>query len=105
MLEAAGFDFRNRHPQEMLIKFARVFLGINVSVSETAYSICVDLYRTYVPLKQITSAMVISCLELSARLHDEEVTGLESSRNYDKTSTSREDVMGKSLLGKLLVRI
>lgn len=98
MLEAAGFDFRTRCPQELLIKVVRLHLGDRIVISQTAYNISLDLYRTYVPLKQLTSTMVLACLELAARLLDQakEVTGNEP--NYEGLKTSREEVMGNAYL-------
>lgn len=95
MLEAAGFDFRNRYPQEMLIKLVRLHMGNRLAIGNTAYSISLDVYRTYIPLKQITSTMVMACLELSARLLDQPLQGIEGNWNYGKLSTSRQEVMGK----------
>ncbi|KAK4692352.1 CTD kinase subunit beta, partial [Lecanoromycetidae sp. Uapishka_2] len=93
MLEAAGFDFRTCCPQELLIKVVKLHLGDRMLVSQTAYNISLDLYRTYVPLKQATSTMVLACLELAGRLLDRAKEVIGSEPNYEGLKTSREEVM------------
>jgi CTD kinase subunit beta len=96
MLESASFDFRNRHPQKLVVKMTRA-AGMRKEVeAKTAWNICIDLYRTFAPLKQTTSTMAIACIELAARLHELEMdkyvdTGVLA---YKKWSTSRPEVMG-----------
>ncbi|KAL4963345.1 putative fructosamine-3-kinase [Aspergillus stella-maris] len=93
MLESSGFDFRTRHPQKMLIKLARRYgLSPRSEVSNVAYRISQDLYRTFAPIKQTTSTMAFSCLELAARLLDQRIEAVES-EDYAKLKTSREEVM------------
>ncbi|KAI9841532.1 MAG: RNA polymerase II C-terminal domain kinase beta subunit [Sclerophora amabilis] len=94
ILEASGFDFRNRYPQKVLIKLAKGFNVDRQTVGKSAYIMSMDIYRTFAPLKQTSSTMAFACLELSARILDE----LESLRrvgsiDYRKWSTSREEVM------------
>ncbi|KAL4796133.1 Fructosamine kinase-domain-containing protein [Aspergillus venezuelensis] len=93
MLESSGFDFRTRHPQKMLIKLARQYgLSPQSEVSNVAYRISQDLYRTFAPIKQTTSTMAFSCLELAASLLDQRIEAVES-EDYAKLKTSREEVM------------
>ncbi|EPS27492.1 hypothetical protein PDE_02435 [Penicillium oxalicum 114-2] len=94
MLEASGFDFRTRHPQKLLAKLARHY-GIppDSDVSFLAYRISVDMYRTFAPLKQITSTMAFSCLELAGRLLGQRSEAVESQEDYAKWCTSRGAVM------------
>lgn len=81
MLEAAGFDFRSRHPQQLLIKFLKHYGHAKDSrVSKLAFKISLDLYRTFAPLKQCSAGMAMACLELATRL-DEEMRRLESSND------------------------
>ena len=104
MLEASGFDFRNRHPQKVLIKLAKVQRVPRDSVGKTAYQICLDLYRTFAPLKQSSAAMAIACLELSTRIHQphqDALHGGEKSIDYKLWSTSRAEVMGMLNLAPL----
>lgn len=97
MLEASGFDFRTRHPQKVLIKLARHYgLTPRSEVADTAYRISQDMYRTFAPIKQTTSTMAFSCLELAGRLLDQRVEAVESGDDYERWRTSREEVMGTS---------
>ncbi|KAL4992999.1 cyclin-like protein [Aspergillus recurvatus] len=95
MLESSGFDFRTRHPQKTLIKLARQYgLSPQSEVSNVAYRISQDLYRTFAPLKQTTSAMAFSCLELAGRLLEQRIKEVELGTDYARWKTSREEVMG-----------
>ena len=94
MLEAAGFDFRTRHPQKTLIKLTQKY-GLSKEVSSLAYRMSLDLYRTFAPVKQSTSTMAFSCLELAGRLLDQRLETVESGEDYAQWNTSREEVMGE----------
>ncbi|KAH0538798.1 hypothetical protein FGG08_004630 [Glutinoglossum americanum] len=95
MLEASGFDFRNRYPQKVLIKLAKLYNFEKETVAKTAYNMCCDLYRTFAPLKQTTPTMACACLELSTRLCGTQLENLqgEDGFDYERWSTSREEVM------------
>ncbi|KAF2502835.1 cyclin [Lophium mytilinum] len=95
MLEGAGFDFRNRHPQKLVVKLARSCGFPRETIAKTAYNVCLDLYRTFAPLKQGTSTMAIACVELAARLHEADLSPLVGERGikYKKWGTSRAEVM------------
>ena len=95
MLEASGFDFRNRYPQELLIKVAKRYNCAKMTVGKTGYNISLDMYRTFGPLKQTNATMALSCLELAGRIHEEPVHEIEEGREYDKWCITREKVMGK----------
>jgi CTD kinase subunit beta len=83
MLEASGFDFRNRHPQELMIKIARSYdLEKTSRVVRTAYRMSLDLYRTFAPLKQQTATLAFACLELAGRLWRE--ADREENRDEDR---------------------
>lgn len=95
MLEASGFDFRTRHPQKTLMKIGRHYgLPQNSEVSNLAYRISSDLYRTFAPIKQNSSTMAFSCLELAGRLLDQRIHQVESGLDYAKWNTSRAEIMG-----------
>ena len=96
MLEASGFDFRNRHPQVLLIKLARKY-GYECTdpVVTTAYGISLDLYRTFAPLKQTTPTMAFACLELAGRLLNEPNAPIWSGQDYGTWKVSRAMVMGE----------
>ncbi|KPI43241.1 CTD kinase subunit beta [Cyphellophora attinorum] len=71
MLEASGFDFRSRHPQNLLIKMLKqAGHGPDTLGSKMSFKISLDLYRTMAPLKQGTAAMAAACLELAERICD-----------------------------------
>ncbi|KAJ5576397.1 hypothetical protein N7535_003323 [Penicillium sp. DV-2018c] len=94
MLEASGFDFRTRHPQKTLMKLGRHYGLLQSSeVSSLAYRISTDLYRTFAPIKQSSSTMAFSCLELAGRLLDQRVEQIESGADYAQWNTSRAEVM------------
>jgi len=96
MLESSGFDFRTRHPQKTLAKLTqRHKLPRESEVSELAYRISLDLYRTFAPVKQTTSTMAFSCLELAGRLLDQRIDTVESGTDYNEWNTSRPEIMGK----------
>ena len=95
MLEASGFDFRNRYPQELLIKVAKRYDCVKMTVGRTGYNISLDMYRTFGPLKQTNATMALSCLELAGRIHEEPVHEIEEGAEYDRWCITREEVMGK----------
>jgi CTD kinase subunit beta len=96
MLESAGFDFRNRYPQKVMVKMARALGFDRNNVAKTAWNLTVDLYRTFAPLKQSTPTMAIACLELAARLHEMNVRKVVDAGpvRYKEWKTSRAEVMG-----------
>jgi CTD kinase subunit beta len=97
MLEASGFDFRSRHPQDLLIKLAKFYKFEKTSqVLKTAYAISLDLYRTFAPLKQQTATLAFACLELAGRLLGEENYDIWSGRDYSSWRINRALVMGTS---------
>ena len=95
MLESAGFDFRNRYPQKLIVKLARALTFSETNEAKTAWNLSIDLYRTFAPLKQTTPTMAIACLELAARLHGADTTEIVDAGaiKYSKWSTSRAEVM------------
>lgn len=95
MLEASGFDFRNRHPQKLMIKLAKLY-GVEKgsALIKTAYCMSLDLYRTFAPLKQSTPTMAFACLELSSRLLDVFDTFEVARRDYAVWNTTRAEIMG-----------
>jgi CTD kinase subunit beta len=98
MLEASSFDFRNRHPQQLLIKLAKHF-GIErrSDLARTAYQVSLDIYRTFAPLKQTTAALAFACLELAGRLLNSPIEAIESGNEYETWQISRAMVMGTLL--------
>lgn len=100
MLECSGFDFRTRHPEKTQAKLSLRY-NIDPKVALLAHRISIDLYRTFAPLKQTTSTMAFSCLELAGRLSNLRINDIESGLDYARWKTSRREVMGK--LGNRLI--
>ena len=73
MLEASSFDFRNRHPQRLVLKLCNQYQLGQTPIARTAYNICLDLYRTFAPLKQTSFTMALASVELACRVHDHEL--------------------------------
>lgn len=96
MLESAGFDFRNRYPQKLMVKLARAVRFDQHNEAKTAWNLSVDLYRTFAPLKQSSPTLAIACLELAARLHTRDAEALVDRGicKYARWGTSRGEVMG-----------
>ncbi|KAH7128803.1 cyclin-like protein [Dendryphion nanum] len=97
MLESAGFDFRNRYPQKLLVKIAKACGFDKSNEGKTAWNLCIDLYRTFAPVKQTTNTMAIACIELAARLHNHDIKKAGNTPggvvDYKKWNTSRAEVM------------
>jgi len=95
MLEASGFDFRNRYPQKILMKLVKS-CDLDERVGATAYRISLDMYRTFVPLKQTTQTMALAGLELAIRLCDVDLSTVKSEHgfDYDRWATTRPEIMG-----------
>ncbi|KAM3562738.1 hypothetical protein MY1884_001640 [Beauveria asiatica] len=74
ILETIGFDFRTRYPQKLLVKIVRSILGASNEAARafyaTAYAMCIDMYKTFVPVKRTTFSMAMAVVELTARLTD-----------------------------------
>ena len=94
MLEAAGFDFRNRHPQRIVLKLCKRFSVRKATVGRTAYRMSLDIYRTFAPLKQTAPAMALACVELAGRIRGENIEGLQAEEVYDRWKVGRGEVMG-----------
>ena len=97
MLEASGFDFRNRYPQRLLLKISKSCLVDQETVGKTAYNMSLDLYRTFAPLKQTAATMAVACVELSGRVWERNVPELEAQKGYQKFRITRAEVMGLSI--------
>ena len=99
MLEASGFDFRNRHPQEFLISLMKTYdFPKSSPVVKLAYQISLDMYRTWAPLKQPTATLAFACLELATRLlPDEEHEAIWKGTDYEMWGVRRVMVMETQL--------
>ncbi len=94
MLEASGFDFRNRSPQRLVLKLAKAHGLDRETLGKTAYDMSLDLYRTFAPLKQTTPTMALACVELSSRVHQRNLQSIDDQRTYEKWGITRSEVMG-----------
>lgn len=97
MLEAAGFDFRNRHPQRIVLKLCKRYGVRKETVGRTAYRMSLDIYRTFAPLKQTSPAMALACTELAGRVCGERIEALETGEMYERWKVERGEVMGMKL--------
>ena len=95
MLEASGFDFRNRYPQLLALSIAKTFDADKHAVGRTVYDISLDMYRTYAPLKQTTATMAFACVELAGRIHNHPVEAMQDGKYDKRWNITREEVMGK----------
>jgi CTD kinase subunit beta len=95
MLESAGFDFRNRYPQKLMVKLIRALKMDRNNASKTAWNLSIDLYRTFAPLKQSTPTLAIACVELAARLHEMDTSRIVDAGilKYNRWASSRAEVM------------
>lgn len=98
MLEASGFDFRNRYPQVLALSIAKLYNAEKNTVGNTAYNISLDMYRTYAPLKQTTATMAFACVELAGYIHESPIESTEDGKYDKRWSITREEVMGKPFL-------
>ena len=102
ILESIGFDFRTRSPQKYLTKVCKSILGASKEARDfhqLAWDMSIDMYKTFVPLKQTTFSMCLTCIELTALItgtHVDEVRGVDP----DRFHTSRQEIM-ESLLDLL----
>ncbi|KAK9323365.1 cyclin-like protein [Lipomyces orientalis] len=94
VLETMSFDFRVRHPQSYIMKFAkhlrcksRSFVQFNsdlfidpAPLAETAWQVALDSYKTLVPLKRTPHAVALGCLYIAASLLECDVSGLNPER-------------------------
>lgn len=94
MLEASGFDFRNRYPQRLVLKVAKFYHVDKDTIGKTAYNMSLDLYRTFAPVKQTTATLALACVELSGRIFAQNIHELEAGKEYQKWRTTRPEVMG-----------
>lgn len=94
ILEASGFDFRNRYPQRLVLKVAKYYCVDRTKVGKTAYNMSLDLYRTFAPLKQTTPTLAMATVELAARVNNLKIEDLEAGKSYKKWRITRSEVMG-----------
>ncbi|CCG83010.2 Cyclin Ctk2 [Taphrina deformans PYCC 5710] len=72
ILESCAFDFRHRHPQAFLLKFAHA-LEYGKVQTRLAWDISLDAYRTWLPLQVPPHVTALACLILSTRIETTEL--------------------------------
>ncbi|RDA83682.1 hypothetical protein CP532_0051 [Ophiocordyceps camponoti-leonardi (nom. inval.)] len=90
ILETIGFDFRTRYPQKLVVKLVRSLLGCSAHAKAffaTAYAVCLDMYKTFVPIKRTTLVMATAVIELTARLRNEHLEKVHD-RFFSSSSSS-----------------
>ncbi len=80
ILQTIGFDFRVRYPQKLLCKIVRRVIPASdgKDFMAIAYPMCLDIYKTFSPIKQTTSTMVMSIIELTALIVDKHVEAVRA---------------------------
>ncbi|KAF3007347.1 hypothetical protein G7054_g2413 [Neopestalotiopsis clavispora] len=78
-LEAIGFDFRCRYPQSYVIKLLKLVLPYEEArnIYPVALDMSIDMYKTYMPLKNTNFGMAYALVELSSRLTGQHVDKLK----------------------------
>jgi CTD kinase subunit beta len=97
ILESSSFDFRYRHAQPFLIKFAKR-LGCPKELTQRAWDISVDVYKTLSPLKATPHSLALASLDLAMRLEER---GVEI--EYERYEATREVVLCKFHLLRLVI--
>jgi len=101
ILETIGFDFRVQYPQKLLIKMVRRMFprGDHGTLEEgkqflhIAYSMSIDLYKTFAPVKQATFTLVLAILELTTLLLDTDPAKAREFKNTAAWHTQRACVL------------
>ncbi|KAK4640812.1 RNA polymerase II C-terminal domain kinase beta subunit [Podospora bellae-mahoneyi] len=105
ILETIGFDFRAPYPQKLLIKMAKKLvpegernmkfprgewstLTSSEKLLHTAYDMSIDIYKTFVPIKQTALTMVLSIVRLTAMLMEQ---SLEPPRFKTKVASRTQE--------------
>lgn len=94
IVESIAFDFRVRHPQKVLSKILKAALPgeDGKRLFSTAWKMSLDMYLTFVPIKQTTFTMAFATVELTSRLtgqYANEIRALDP----EAWHTTRECVM------------
>ncbi|SPN98436.1 related to CTK2 Carboxy-terminal domain (CTD) kinase, beta subunit [Cephalotrichum gorgonifer] len=94
ILEIIGFDFRTRYPQKYLVKLIRELLGPAAGrpFFEIAYEMSIDMYKTFVPIKQTCLTMVLAIVHLTALITDTH-TDLLADLDPARYSVTRRSLM------------
>ncbi|KAG5440289.1 hypothetical protein PCANB_001859 [Pneumocystis canis] len=88
VLETSCFDFRQRHPQPYIIKFAR-HLKLSKEIAQKAWDISVDSYKTFLPLKFTPHCIALMALVLASILLEQPFEDA-----YEKFKVKKETLVG-----------
>lgn len=88
VLEASCFDFRQRHPQPYIIKFAR-HLKLSKEIAQKAWDITIDSYKTFSPLKFPPHCIALMALVLASILLEQPFEDA-----YEKLLVKKETLVG-----------
>ncbi|KAK5138462.1 hypothetical protein LTR08_000048 [Meristemomyces frigidus] len=71
VLEASGFDFRTKEVHKRLLKIQKSLPESSAKkpVGALAWTVLIDLHRTFAPIKHTTATQAFACLEMAAHLH------------------------------------
>ncbi|KAH0608568.1 uncharacterized protein H6S33_001702 [Morchella sextelata] len=87
ILESSSFDFRYRHAQPLIIKFAKRF-NFSKELTQKAWDISIDVYKTLAPLKATPHALALAVLDLAMRLEGEKIN-----IQYEEFEVTRDSVL------------
>lgn len=87
ILESSSFDFRYRHAQPFITKFAKI-LKCSKELTQRAWDISVDVYKTLSPLKATPHALALAALDLATRFQGRRIV-----IHYDQFEATREVVL------------
>ncbi|KAM7203465.1 CTD kinase subunit beta [Naviculisporaceae sp. PSN 640] len=100
ILETIGFDFRGQYPQKYLIKMVRTMFPRDSSdpteaqkFLRVAYDMSIDLYKTFAPIKQSTSTLVMAILEVTALFLGNHMDKVEAIKSNKAWQTNRGCVL------------
>lgn len=87
VLESNCFDFRCRYPQSYMIKLMKLVLTYEEArnIYPVALDMSIDMYKTFMPLKNTNFGMAYSLVELAARITGEyldKLSQLDPSRHH-----------------------
>lgn len=88
VLESGSFDFRSRSPHHMLIKVGKRLPQSEElkGVTGLAWTILIDLHRTFAPLKQTSATLALASLELAANF--------KAATSANNTCTVKDELHG-----------
>ncbi|RYP06376.1 hypothetical protein DL765_009523 [Monosporascus sp. GIB2] len=99
VIESIHFDFRVRHPQDILARLVKKVLPDNEdgrSFFPAAFQVLWDMHMTYAPIKQTSHTMALAVSELTALLtgmHVEKFKSLDPKAHYTDRVSVTETIL------------